>query len=549
MSDKKEILSLTGLRFLAALSVAMAHGSSLIFHVEYDKPLLLTWLPRGAAFGMTLFFVLSGFVIHYNYRTIVTAQGLNGIAAFIWARFSRLYPLFFMMLVIGILLENNFLHFLINGPNLFGEELRALPYFLLFVQSWFYVPLDTQSLIYSIGRSVPLTWSISTEWFFYLAFPFAAPLILRFRRPSSVFVAAVGWSIVWITLICMLDAISPHIEAWAVETYGPMAAAKDNFADSHQRWLFYFSPYIRIGEFILGCLIAQLYLTLRDRPVTPRERLWGVRLQMVSLVVVPLTIILMYAERVHIPLLLSTRMNFGLAPSIGLLIFCSARYDSWFSRLMSTRSMVALGDASYAIYLIHILVFFAVASGEPSLPGTPINMAVMTARFVMCLGLILLISQGVHTHFEVPARNRLRSLWSPKRAGGQDTGRRLWAWSLLASPAFAAIAIVLGLNWSQSTELVANGITITAATYGANCGADRGNVTNDIGKSCNGHKQCSYTINVNQIGDPAPGCGKSYKVEYRCTMGPAMYSREVPGEAGLGSVVELSCPVPDSVSK
>ena len=155
----------------------------------------------------------------------------------------------------------------------------------------------------------------------------------------------------------------------------------------------------------------------------------------------------------------------------------------------------------------------------------------------------------MHTHFEVPARNRLRSLWSPKRAGGQDTGRRLWAWSLLASPAFAAIAIVLGLNWSQSTELVANGITITAATYGANCGADRGNVTNDIGKSCNGHKQCSYTINVNQIGDPAPGCGKSYKVEYRCTMGPAMYSREVPGEAGLGSVVELSCPVPDSVSK
>ena len=43
---------------------------------------------------MTLFFVLSGFVIHYNYAGLVTGGRLRGIGAFLWARFARLYPLF-----------------------------------------------------------------------------------------------------------------------------------------------------------------------------------------------------------------------------------------------------------------------------------------------------------------------------------------------------------------------------------------------------------------------------------------------------------------------
>jgi peptidoglycan/LPS O-acetylase OafA/YrhL len=40
---------------------------------------------------MTLFFVLSGFVIHYNYAMAITGrQVARGTAAFFWARFARL---------------------------------------------------------------------------------------------------------------------------------------------------------------------------------------------------------------------------------------------------------------------------------------------------------------------------------------------------------------------------------------------------------------------------------------------------------------------------
>ena len=66
-------------RFLAAFSVAAAHGA--IMTLKFDQPQFgpTFWLTQGAVFGMTLFFVLSGFVIHYNYRMLVTEGGLKSL--------------------------------------------------------------------------------------------------------------------------------------------------------------------------------------------------------------------------------------------------------------------------------------------------------------------------------------------------------------------------------------------------------------------------------------------------------------------------------------
>jgi hypothetical protein len=47
---------------------------------------------------MTLFFVLSGFVIHYNYAASIERDGARGIANFFVARFARLYPLYIVVI-------------------------------------------------------------------------------------------------------------------------------------------------------------------------------------------------------------------------------------------------------------------------------------------------------------------------------------------------------------------------------------------------------------------------------------------------------------------
>jgi peptidoglycan/LPS O-acetylase OafA/YrhL len=60
---------------------------------------------------------------------------------------------------------------------------------------------------------------------------------------------------------------------------------------------------------------------------------------------------LMYAPDVSTNVCPKMFMNFGLAPSAALLVFCAARYRNVFSRLLNSPSALVLGGASYSIYL------------------------------------------------------------------------------------------------------------------------------------------------------------------------------------------------------
>jgi hypothetical protein len=86
------------------------------------------------------------------------------------------------------------------------------------------------------------------------------------------------------------------------------------------------------------------------------------------------------------------------------------------------------------------------------------------------------------------------------------------------------------------------GIRVLSATYGGNCGARIGNATDAIGGACGAKASCDYKVDVNKLGDPAPGCGKSFFVKYQCGGESTARTAALPGEAGLGSLIHLSCP-------
>ena len=73
---------------------------------------------------MTLFFVLSGFVVHYNYGNLVTKGRLRGIAAFLWARFARPYPLFLLMMLVYVALSSRTRDLLMGDPDISGAFCR-----------------------------------------------------------------------------------------------------------------------------------------------------------------------------------------------------------------------------------------------------------------------------------------------------------------------------------------------------------------------------------------------------------------------------------------
>lgn len=531
-----DIPALTGLRFLAALSVALAHSSGRILEYQSTDE-GGQWLSRLGPFGMTLFFVLSGFVIHYNYRYLATARGLAGLGQFLWARFARLYPLFLLMLVLDVLLGRKLFNFMMGSVVGFTEILRALPYYLLFVQSWVYIPFSDATLVTVTEGNISLSWSISTEWFFYLAYPLIAWLVLRARHPGLILGAMVAWSLLWGGAASGLYRNYQAIDAWAVEQYGPLAGI-GSYKDSFFHWLLYYSPYLRIGEFILGCLTAQLYLQLREHAVTAREQAIGRLLLGIGVVSLPVITFFAYSKDYPSPLLSSLRENYALAPSVALVLFGVARYENAVSHLLRRRSLVALGEASYSIYLTHFMIFiFISGSLAQPLPATLPSFAFLLLRLAFALSLICLISLGLHAVVEVPARRWLRGLW-----GSVGARRPTATMAVVSLPAAVALlCFVVQSSIYPDKNLVSSGIRLVSATYGASCGAKPGNATGSLVEACNGQESCDYVVETAKLGDPAAGCAKDFTADYACMPENAPRHTAIPAEAGFRSHAQLVC--------
>src|SRR5208283_4069809 len=130
--------ALTGLRFVAAAMILIHHAS--VFGIK---------LPALALdHGVSFFFVLSGFVLAYVHPSIGSAYELR---AFLWNRVVRVWPAHLVMLFVALIL--------LNLPITWAFPLN---FFLL--QAW--VPVWDSYFSYNA-----VSWSISTELGFYLAFP------------------------------------------------------------------------------------------------------------------------------------------------------------------------------------------------------------------------------------------------------------------------------------------------------------------------------------------------------------------------------------------
>jgi peptidoglycan/LPS O-acetylase OafA/YrhL len=498
---------LTGLRFLAAFSVLIGHGAAFILNFETRDYDFVYWLRQASGFGMTLFFVLSGFVIHYNYRISVTQGGGRGLGAFLWARFARLYPLFILTLPFNLLFSKRIFDLAAGDGTGFQGILEALPYFLTFTQSWFYVPIHGLPLISVVGAASPLTWSISTEWFFYLCYPLIALVLVRMRRPITAGIAAVGWCIAWTAVAIYLFDHRPEINEWAVSRFGRLADMSADLGNSYLRWLLYFSPYVRIGEFVLGCLVGELYLQLRGHLITGREALVGQAGLVLAFFSVLLLTYVTYGPVIGHDFFHKLNWNFALAPSAAIIVFCAARYVGPVARLLTIRPVLALGEASYSIYLLHFFVLIIVARlSAEALPATPTNVAFAVTKLIVLVAFILLISLASFAYFEAPARAWLRGLMR----GPSGPARPILAMTVAASPIAAAAILVFATPTVLSG--LQFGLGIVASGYNKICTSSRDTAFSQVSKTCD-------------------AIGRAYEVQ-RYKLRPRDGTCDLPGAAG-----------------
>jgi peptidoglycan/LPS O-acetylase OafA/YrhL len=91
-------------------------------------------------YGMPLSFVLSGFVIHYNYRRLFVSRGIGrATCEFTAARFARLFPLYSCLLLVAIFADD-FISKIRSGGL---QWVEILAYYATLTQSWWYWSIMT----------------------------------------------------------------------------------------------------------------------------------------------------------------------------------------------------------------------------------------------------------------------------------------------------------------------------------------------------------------------------------------------------------------------
>jgi peptidoglycan/LPS O-acetylase OafA/YrhL len=173
------IRALTGLRIIAALWVVLFHLRTLIWQASPRLKDDLAPLFDAGAQGVDLFFILSGFVLTWNYLDRMGPRwSARGSLHFLWLRLSRVLPIYLVTMHIAAAWIIFTLH-VGDVPSPDADKLTAISYVrqLFMVQLWFEPFFDGTSWD---GPA----WSISAEWLAYLLFGVFVLVIFRIAAVS-----------------------------------------------------------------------------------------------------------------------------------------------------------------------------------------------------------------------------------------------------------------------------------------------------------------------------------------------------------------------------
>lgn len=361
-SEARRFVVLDFYRFVAALGV-------FIFHLKLiDTGISPAW---NGSYGLfvDMFFILSGFVISYSYPS--DARGVAAYSRFMIRRIARIYPLHLLSLLIFVVLI---------GVGL-ERTARSTPvdflYNLLLLQAW--------GVTNHLSFNSP-SWSISAEFFCYLAFPL---LMLLARKVQPIVLGA-------IVAALYLVLAHGHLPIWQERSqmYGA------NFDYGMLRAL---------PSFLNGILLAILFRM--SHPYRHKRMIFaGIGTFGLSVLV----------------------LNVFAKPDLAIVLFSCAILltavgESAFKQFPGARLLGRLGNTSYAIYMLHDAVLIAVFKPLWTWLGLRPDQFGLFA--LACCVVLTVIADRTYAYFENPAR-RFVNRWadigaaSSRKAAATDTSVR-----------------------------------------------------------------------------------------------------------------------------
>ncbi|MFC2604908.1 MAG: acyltransferase family protein [Bacteroidota bacterium] len=295
------IEQLTFTRFLAAIPIVLFHYSREIF--PFNTP-ALNFLVVNANMGVSYFFILSGFVMAIAYGN---RQSID-FGDFVKRRFARIYPVHFLAIILLLVC-----FVARNSPC---SDYRGLLLNLTLLQSW--VPG------FALSFNVP-AWSLSTEMFFYLSFPFIFNRLYRIEGNRKYLIYTTIFFFI-IAQILLHIAIKPT----------PLGEASTQFLGFAM-----YSPITHINEFLIGNIAGFFFV---EKKIKTRNY---------DLPIIGLLVLLILTFKYNTFFILHNGLlAFIFVPFILLL----SANNGFITKFANMKIPVFLGEISYSIYILQFAI-------------------------------------------------------------------------------------------------------------------------------------------------------------------------------------------------
>lgn len=373
-SSVADLKPLTSLRFFAAMMIVAWHANN-----SFSWPIIRS-LPDTLVHGVSFFFVLSGFILTHVY----TSKPFPGYRQFMLARWARLWPSHIIMIVLLV-------SFVAPGSITF----EGTGFFNKWVTLGFHVTL-TQALVpfvFYLFSWNGVSWSISTEMFFYLAFPFLL------KRIETTWPWKLGVSAL---LVVMFYGGCRFLELPITGDLTELTVYSATYAN----------PLTRGFEFCLGMSAWVLW----SRVVRNTE-LSTLRWSLIETILIIGLILWLwngyYVARSSTEnrYIVEYMKNSGSSWIFAIVIIALASGRGLVGKLLSFRALVYLGEVSFAIYMVHSILLKVIVTRLPNFHPSVFEF----------LALLLVAASILHFAVELPAQKLIRSSWAARRAEGPIT--------------------------------------------------------------------------------------------------------------------------------
>ncbi|EOG3908171.1 acyltransferase family protein [Salmonella enterica] len=343
-----KIFSIQILRGIAALFVVCFHFRYAVNDIYAQKDIGNRLFEFGS-FGVDLFFIISGFIM------AMSARKNENLSEFFIKRFFRIYPLYFVVLTLYILLS-------------FNEY--SLPQI---IKSYLLVPIDYKSEMPYYGYSImAIAWTLTYEFWFYFIFGISKKLSYKNKFIiSSVLLSA---PVVLVNGINIDAFHANYVLNWGV----------------FNNIQFITNPVVY--NFILGILSFNICVFVSKHKELLRPEL--------SLV---LPLLLLYGV---IGVVSIRGMGHGINQwgwYCFIIVTSIVISEMYFKDMYANSKMVYLGEISFSIYIIHPLLFILVNSYHPFIDV--FNSLSGFTRLSCLVAFVVCISHIVYRLIELPTHN------------------------------------------------------------------------------------------------------------------------------------------------